>query len=601
MKKKRCTSIGGQAVIEGVMMRGERSMATAVRDEKGNIVVESRYIRPTREKNILFRAPFLRGIFSFLGTMMMGMGTLMRSGEVFDGETQPSKAEAWMSKKLGIDVYQIIMAIAVILGIALSFGLFYFLPQIITSGIVKWTKIDPNAHYGVKIGLNFLEGAIRILIFVGYIALTCLMKDVRRTYMYHGAEHKTISCYEHGLDLTVENVQKMSTVHDRCGTTFMFLVMVVSVLIFSLSGWTEYWWANLLIRLALLPVVMGVSYEILKFLAKFDNVFVRILKAPGLLLQKLTTKQPTDDMVEVAITAFQTVLAMDADPNLQEQFFDTKIPFRKARERVTAVLSAVPDVSADDDWIWCEVLDIPRSELESQSHVLLSQQKRALAYAKERATGKPLWQIFGYADFYGYKIRIDENVLIPRPETEYLVEQAVAIARKSDAPRVLDLCTGSGCIAVAIGMQCDKAHLTAADISEQALQVAKENLAHYLPEDRWEIVQSDMFAQLPDAYDIIVCNPPYIPHADIDTLQSEVRDHEPHLALDGGADGLDYYRILAKQAPAHLHANGAVCCEVGIGQADTVAQLLEQAGMRMQIYPDLEGVSRIVIGYKEQA
>ena len=212
--RKKCVSIGGQAVIEGVMMRGKRSMATAVRDENGNIVIESQYLKPAEEKSFLFRAPFLRGIFSFFGTMVSGVRTLMRSGEVFDGEAEPSKAEKWFAKTFKVDVFSVIMAISVVIGIALSVGLFFFLPQLITTGLISLFKINAQANVGVQIGMNFLEGFIRMLIFIGYIALTSAMKDIKRVYMYHGAEHKTISCYEHDLELTVENAQKMTTVHD---------------------------------------------------------------------------------------------------------------------------------------------------------------------------------------------------------------------------------------------------------------------------------------------------------------------------------------------------------------------------------------------------
>ena len=598
MSRKRTSSIGGQAVIEGVMMRGERSMATAVRDEKGNIVIESEYLKPTREKNFLFRAPFLRGIFSFLGTMIKGLGTLMRSGEVFDGETQPSKAEAWMSKKLGVDAFQVVMAIAVVFGIALSFGLFYFLPQVIVSLIVRWGNIDANANFGVKIGLNLLEGAIRILIFVGYIGLTCLLKDVRRTYMYHGAEHKTISCYEHGLDLTVENAQKMTTVHDRCGTTFMFIVMVISVLIFSLSGWTQYWWANLLIRLALLPVVMGVSYEILKLLAKFDNPFVRLLKAPGLLLQKLTTKQPTDEMVEVAIAAFKTVQKMDANPDTPTQFFDTKVQYKKTREQIVELLRPVNADESDVDWILCEATGKLRSELSGLSHILLSQQKRALEFARRRATGMPLWQVFGKAEFYGISIDVDERVLCPRPETEYLAEAVIGLCADR-ACRVLDLCTGSGCIAIAIAKHAPNAQIVASDMSADALEVAAANVAAHALQDRIALVQGDLWAPVEGSFDVIVSNPPYIPSAEIETLQREVKDHEPRAALDGGADGLDFYRRIVSEANARLNDGGALCVEVGIGQAQTVQSMMLEQGLRTQIRQDLEGVDRIVIGRKE--
>lgn len=380
--RKRSSSIGGQAVIEGVMMRGERSIATAVRDEKGNIVVESKYVKPTKDKNFLFRTPFLRGIFNFVSTMFVGVGTLLRSGEVFDGETQPSKAEQWFAKTFKLDVFSVVMAFAVVLGVALSLVLFYFLPQLIVTGVEELFRIDTSANIGVQIGMNLLEGAIRMLIFVGYIALTALMKDVRRTYMYHGAEHKTISCYEHGLELTVENAQKMTTIHDRCGTTFMFITMVISVLVFSLTGWSEQLWLRLVLRLALIPVVAGISYEILKFLAKFDNKFVRMLKAPGLALQKLTTRQPQDDMVEVAIAAFKTVQAMDADPNLPELRFDTKLLFHKVEKEMIELCGGD---TARAHAIMSAVLAVNEEELTKVSHIKSSKLELMKAIARGEA------------------------------------------------------------------------------------------------------------------------------------------------------------------------------------------------------------------------
>ncbi|MEG1509828.1 MAG: DUF1385 domain-containing protein, partial [Clostridia bacterium] len=333
-KKTNRTNIGGQAVLEGVMMRGSCSMATAVRDDNGKITVESKRFKANAEKSVIYRIPFIRGIFNFLNTMVMGVGILTRSAEVFDGEAEPSKFEKWFAKTFKVDALSVAMVFAVIIGLAMSVGLFFVLPQVILGLIEKYTAINlPN------IVMNLIDGLIRIVIFVGYILLVSLMKEIKRTFMYHGAEHKTISAYEHGLDLTVENVQKMTTVHDRCGTTFMFIIMVISILVFSLTGWGSNRWLRLLIRLALLPVIAGVSYEILKFLAKFDNWFVKILKAPGLLLQKLTTKQPTDEMVEVAIVAFKTVLAMEADLTIAQTDFDTKMLATQVRASIEKELA----------------------------------------------------------------------------------------------------------------------------------------------------------------------------------------------------------------------------------------------------------------------
>ncbi|MEG1394405.1 MAG: peptide chain release factor N(5)-glutamine methyltransferase [Clostridia bacterium] len=599
MSRKKCTSIGGQAVIEGVMMRGQRSMATAVRDENGKIQVESKYIKPVKEKNFLFRTPFLRGIFNFLSTMIEGMGTLLRSGEVFGGEEEPSKTEKWFAKKLGVSVYSIIMAVAVIFGIGLSITLFFLLPSLITSGIAALAKIDMETmSVGGQIGFNFIEGFVRIAIFVGYIALTSLMKDIRRTFMYHGAEHKTISCYEHDLDMTVENAQKMTTVHDRCGTTFMFLIMVVSILLFSFFdvlafsvwGWINNAGIKLCIRLMILPLVAGVSYEILKLLAKFDNWFVKILKFPGLLLQKLTTKQPTDDMVECAIVAFETVLAMDADKNIKTQEFDTNKQYSKVVTEIENILKPVNAEKAEIDWIMCEVLDKKRGELEKVTHIKNSQRMKAIEFAKERASGAPLWQVFGNVDFYGYKIDISDKVLSPRPETEYLVEQV--IKKCGENTQILDLCAGSGCISVAVALNTN-AQITACDISADALEVARKNVEKFALQERIKLVESDMFANVDGKFDIIVSNPPYIPTDDIQALQTEVKDHEPMIALDGGKDGLDFYRILAEQSEKHLTEKGIVAVECGINQAQKIVEMFSQ--YHCEIVKDLEGIDRIVI------
>lgn len=590
-KKVINSAIGGQAVIEGVMMRGRTSMATAVRDENNNIVIESSYIKPVKQKNFLFRVPFLRGIFNFVSTMVVGMKTLMRSGEVFDGEAQPSKFESWCAKKLNINVYSIIMAFAVIVGIGISIALFYFLPQFIASGIQKIFKIDTSLNIGVKIGMNFLEGFIRMLIFVGYIALTSLMKDVKRTYLYHGAEHKTISCYEHGLELTVENARKMPKAHDRCGTTFMFIIMVVSVLIFSLTGWSDNLWVRIGLRLALLPIVSGISYEVLKLLARWDNWFVRILKAPGMWLQKLTTKEPTDDMLEVAIAAFTTVMKMDEDSTVPVRYFDTKLNMNKAISQVSEIIGQKAEAS-DIDWIFAKVLGVKRDKVKEVSHIKTSQLIQAKEYATKVAEGVPLWQIFGDTDFYGYTIKINDKVLCPRPETELVCEQA--ILRADQNSKVLDMCCGSGAIAIAIAKQ-KGASVLACDISDDALEIAKQNIADNAVESLVTTLKTDMFNSVEGKFDIIISNPPYIPTQDIETLDTQVKEHEPHLALDGGNDGLDFYRVIAQDAKKYLNPNGKIVLECGIGQAQQIVDMLNNE-FDCEIKKDLQGIDRIIVG-----
>ena len=586
------------------MMRGERSIATAVRLEEGGIAVESRYIKPVKDKNILYRIPIIRGVLSFFGSMVVGIKTLMRSGEVFgDEEGEPSKFEKWLAKTFKVDIYSVVMFISVLLGVALAVALFVFLPLLCRNGVEALIPEASKGSVGVNIGLNFLEGVIRLVIFILYIFLTSLMKDIRRTYMYHGAEHKTISAYENELPLDVKSVQTMSTYHDRCGTTFMVLVMLIGVLVLSVCdlelvcGLDADWAPNGVVgfladfgwRLLLLLPIMGISYEVLKFLAKFDNALVRALKFPGKLMQKLTTRQPDDDMVEVAIAAFTTVMAMDADPNLPELTFDTNELYTHVRKK----LEEMVEDKADVDWMICHVTGKKRSELEHLTYIRHSKVEELLDMARRRQQGEPLWQIIGNADFYGYEIDINKNVLCPRPETEELVCEAVK--HISENSRVLDLCTGSGCIAIAVA---DKtgAHVVASDISEEALKIAKSNAVKNKVDDKIEFVHSDMFEGITGTFGVIISNPPYIPTADIAGLDREVKDHEPALALDGGEDGLDFYRIIAEKAGEYLAPGGRIFLEAGIGQAQAVADMLK--GFDTKIIKDMQGIDRIICGVK---
>lgn len=591
LKKVNRCNIGGQAVLEGVMMLGAKSMATAVRDETGKIQIESNRVKPLREKSVLRRIPFVRGALNFASTMYMGVKILLRSTAVFDGETEPTKFEKWCAKKLHIDAMSILMGFSVLLGVALAIGLFFVIPHFISMGLEKWwgDSVHPIVY-------NLVEGVIRIIIFVCYVYLASLMKEIKRTFMYHGAEHKTINCYEYGLPLTVENVRKQSTIHDRCGTTFMVIVMVISILVFSFTGFIPNLniFLELLIKLALLPVVAGISYEILKFLARFDNTFVKVVKAPGLLLQKVTTKQPTDDMIEVAIASFNTVLEMDNDESIPEQSFDIKVLYKDIRAEMDKILENIGDGNADADWIAVDVLGVKRSELNELSHIKSHNADKMIALAKERAEGKPLQQVLGNTDFYGLPIKVDGRGLCPRPETEYLVEAVVNIINENGITSVLDLCTGSGAIAIVIKNKCENVSVTASDISADALSLATENAT--LNEANIEFIESDYFANIKGKYGLIVSNPPYIKSSDIDSLDKEVKDYEPRIALDGGESGFDAYKAIIVDAKDHLDDGGYIAFEVGIGQSKDVKKLLENNGYTdIEIKQDLENIDRIVI------
>ncbi|MDR0446907.1 MAG: DUF1385 domain-containing protein [Oscillospiraceae bacterium] len=288
------TSIGGQALIEGIMMLGPKKQAIAVRTADG-IKTTTEELRPLRDKYPVLGLPFIRGVVSFGSSMMRGVRALMYSANVSaadDGEKKDNESGTSMADKLTI-------ALGATLGIALSVGLFMLLPTFLAGWAGQFTDS--------RILKNLTEGALRIVIFVAYIGLTSRVPDMRRVWMYHGAEHKTIFCYERGLALTVENVREMPRRHPRCGTSFMFLVMLVSILVFSTVSWNGVL-MRMALRLVLLPVVVGISYELVKWAGRNDNIITRIISAPGKAMQGLTTKEPDDDMIETAIEALQLVL-----------------------------------------------------------------------------------------------------------------------------------------------------------------------------------------------------------------------------------------------------------------------------------------------------
>lgn len=598
----RRTYIGGQAVLEGVMMKGRTSMATAVRTESGEITVEAKRIKDASQRSVFFRLPFVRGVVNLVTQLFMGVGVLMRSAEVFGDYAEPTKFDKWVGEKFKVNPMHILTAVSLVLGLALAVGLFVFLPNFLTGLIFEIP--GTNDHPAL---LSLCEAAIMLVIFIGYILSITLMKDIRRVFMYHGAEHKVISCYEHGLDLTVENARKMRTEHSRCGTTFIFFVVAVSIIVFALVnwlldvlGWTSFSSVvNALVRLAVkllfLPVVAGISYEILKFLARSDCLLFRVLRAPGMLMQKLTTKQPTDDMLEVSLTAFKKVLEMDADETVPESAFEFTVSVKTVRERLKEIAPSADE--SDIDWILVEVTEKRRSELALMRSVTKEQFEAARAIAEKMRDGAPLQYALGSTEFFGIRLGVNPAVLIPRPETEELAEKVIEEVRSRGGGRVLDLCTGSGAIAIAVAKN-SPAEVTATDVSEAACTVARANAAGAGASVK--VLAGDMFAPVAEEkFDVIVSNPPYIPHGDIAGLQDKVKKFEPLAALDGGEDGLDFYRTIAREGAERLTEGGVIFLEFGEGQADAVKEMF--AAFDTEVYRDMQGKERMLRAAKKES
>lgn len=305
------TKMGGQAVMEGIMMKGADRTAIAVRRADGTINVKEEPLKP---RSKWMKIPIIRGVAVFVDSLVTGVTTLMYSAEVLEEdipeeeEYTPGKFETWLQEKYGEKgVFNFLLYSSVAIALVISIGLFVLLPT--------WLVGLCGRVISSPIALNLIEGVMRIIMFVIYIAAISQMNDIKRVFQYHGAEHQTIHCYENGLELTPENCASFETLHPRCGTSFLMFVMIISLLLFSFLGWPNVW-VRLLSRIVLIPVVAGLSYELLRWAGSSDSFIVKVLSVPGLLLQRLTTKVPDKSMLEVAIVAVKACLS-DNEPKLR--------------------------------------------------------------------------------------------------------------------------------------------------------------------------------------------------------------------------------------------------------------------------------------------
>lgn len=589
------SNIGGQAVMEGIMMRHKDKYAIAVRRPDKEIELKVEDYKCTFGKAAFLKWPIIRGVVSFVDGLVVGTKCLMYSAEIAGDEEDEKEAaknatltEEELSAKKAKEAkqFQWLLYITVAISIVVSVAAFMLLPYALASLL---RKVGAS-----EVGVTVAEAFVKLALFMGYMLLISRMKDIQRTFMYHGAEHKCINCVEHGLPLTVENVLASSRQHKRCGTSFLFLVMIVSIFLHFIFVLVPGYWVRLFGRLLMVPIVSGVSFELIQWAGRTDSRLADILSKPGLAMQKLTTKEPTADMAEVAIAAVEAVF--DWREYLKEEFGwkpeenEEKMRTYKdvLEDGIQLLETAAIEEARLDAWLLLEyTADITRAWYYAHMDDGLDAktEERYRTLCTKRAQHIPLQHITGRAYFMGYEFCVDERVLVPRQDTEVLVEEAISRMRNLEKPQILDMCTGSGCILLSLLLELPQALGTGVDVSEGALCVAKENRKRLGLEQRAELIQSDLFSA--DyfrknsgndhmEYDMLISNPPYIRTEDIEGLMEEVRFHDPVLALDGKENGLYFYEKITEQAGTYLKPGGWLMYEIGCDQGMDVSEIMKK-------------------------
>ncbi|MFT8348592.1 peptide chain release factor N(5)-glutamine methyltransferase [Clostridium saccharoperbutylacetonicum] len=580
---KRC-DVGGQAVIEGVMMRGSKSLATAVRTPKGNIQIDFKDNRPITKKFPFLNIPFLRGFFVLVESMKIGMESLNYSASFLeDEEEEPSKFEKWLEEKLGEKANNVLIGITMFISFIFAIGLFVALP----TGIASFFKALSIS----SVVLNLIEAVIRIIILLLYMFLISKLSDIYRVFQYHGAEHKTIFCYEAMEELTVENVRKQPRLHPRCGTNFLFLVMFVSIIVFSFTGWGGIV-ERLVLRIVFIPVVTGISYELIKWLGKNDNILAKIIAYPGLKLQLLTTKEPDDSQIEVAIASLKAAEGIKDAKKIEDLINSGTVTLKD---------KGIDTARLDAELLLGSVIEKERVYLITHKEEEVSEEdaKKYFDLIEKRRNKMPVKYILNKCEFMGVDLYIEEGALIPRDDTEILVEEVLKLIDENEEKYICDLCSGSGAIGIALASFRQNIKVDLIDYYPIPEKVSLINIQKTNLENRVYFMKSDLLEKPIEEkklYDIIVSNPPYIEEEEISKLMEDVKNYEPHTALSGGIDGLDFYKKIISQSREVLRKDGILAFEIGYNQGESVKSLMEENNFKdVRVIKDFAGLDRIVI------
>ncbi|WP_195953864.1 peptide chain release factor N(5)-glutamine methyltransferase [Clostridium saudiense] len=581
---KKC-DVGGQAIIEGVMMRGSKGLATAIRTPSGKIEVNVKKTKPITKKYKFLNIPIIRGAVVLIDSLIVGIKTLNYSASFFEEDEEESKFDIWLKEKLGDKgANDLLVTFTMMISLLVAAGLFLGIPTAIAS-LFKNTGIS-------SVALNLIEAIIRIAILITYMFLISKLDDIYRVFQYHGAEHKTIFCYEADEKLTVENVRKFGRLHPRCGTNFLFLTMLVSVILFSLTGWGGFW-QRLILRIVLMPIVAGITYEIIKWLGRTESKLGKIIAYPGLKLQELTTKEPDDAQLEVAIESLKAAEGIEYKKKIGELLIDGNKILKEAN---------IDTYILDTQLLLGKVLGKDKLYLITNKEEEVSKFKEREFYSliEKRKNKMPISYILKTTEFMGLDLHVEEGVLIPRGDTEILVEETLKFMDEDKEYEVCDLCCGSGAIGISIAHFRENTKVDLIDYYDVPEKVTKRNIVKQKLSNRAKFIKSDLLNEVINQqkkYDILVSNPPYIKEEVIDTLMEDVKDYEPHTALSGGNDGLDFYRRIVDDSDKILKENGILAFEIGHDQGEEVSNLMVEKGYKnVRVVKDLAGLDRVVIG-----
>lgn len=573
--------VGGQGLLNGVMMNGTKGIATATRMENGSI--DLRFERRYRndEETGLRSFPFFRGIFLILDTIKSGVKSFSLSDELVEGILSEEMVDKFKNT-LNISKSSLTRNIVTFIATFISVLVFMILPSITIYFLREY--IQSNFILGL------LESITTIMILILYMYVIGKNEEISTMFAYHGAEHKSIFCYENGNELNVENVRKEKRFHLRCGTNLLFMMLINCSIIYVFLGWESIIF-RIILKICIVPIVAGISYEFVEYTNKSQSIISKIISYPGLRMQLLTTKEPNDEQIEVAIMALKKAEGLRVEKTIRELLNEANQTFKSVD---------IESYILDAQLLMCHVLQKDKLWLmiNANERIGIEKENEFLELVEKRKNKYPMNYILGTAEFMGIDFIVKDGVLIPRPDTEVLVEEVLKHIEKYEEIDICDLCCGSGAIGLSIAQYRINTKVDLLDIDDIPKEVTGLNIKNQELEERAKFIQSDLFANASNkGYDIIVSNPPYIREEVIKTLMDDVKNYEPHLALSGGEDGLVFYRKIVEKSPNYLKGKSILAFEIGHDQGEDIKLLMETNGFEnVVIIKDLAGLDRVVLG-----